>query len=1194
VGAHTAFAEFRAPTDSAVPRVESLRIDLRGLNMTTGLTAIPHPFDAGVTLAPPVCHRASVNATCVGDNPIPCAPKKSFSNFSGNCNGLISLRKYTPATLDDLVAIVKEAEAEPEPKHIRAVGSAWSFTTINFTPDYLVSTDALNKCLSETMTGTQYSDPVFRSLLPSVVQDFKENSQQKGLYHVEAGIKIHDLYCRLESIPNGDVNTHGYALPTLGGSGGQSLAGAISTSTHGGDIRLPPLPDMVRGIHLVGAGGEEFFIQRASQPIVDVKLLAYNMPCVAACGHIISDDDVFNSVVVSMGRMGIIYSLVIEVRDQFFLEETTLPDTWPNVQPKLQTLRAAKNNRFLQVLVMPYGDAQLGGIHRCFVTQRTESKPPLPFSASPCPAEASGDPFNWLCRQDLGLQTALVQLITGSPQAVLSPAETAAEWIACNLDPVNLVFGLFGATIPLCASARAVNYVLSTLLGPNWLQNPKTLGKLLADDLDLLRRTGATLLAGQIVSAILQSQIKTGTKTGISYAIMDTFDYNANCDLNKGLSIEVAFDADQVIDGKVTYIEYVNWVLDQIAFMTLQRMLVACYISIRFCGRSSALLAIEQWDSTVCIEIAALAGLPGEDMALRSFEDHAAQLGAAVHWGQWNHRTQQDIEQVFGSPSSTRPTASKIDLWRSTLWHLSAGVPNGLRTFDNDFSLSHGLEADRSVAALLSDAFSCDKPHLIPPRVSRMPPLPPEAAGVGPLVQVPRWTLPWPPAPRWRPPWPPLYVPPPAGPQPPGPVAVAPSFLAPKGQGLAWTLAAPMPSQRYLDVSAVKDGAGGASAVLRWSSTVATGAASAASLRASFGTMDQGKRNPGRLQYASYRYGSGTAPSTILVNGQPIDGVTGAPGLSQSRVAGRLNLELLAPMGAAIVHFRQGAWQDASWQLVDILPPLPVGSLVTCVQVTESDPGSLEVFAVVVPPLAPNATCVATPAVPSFHRWLLQSPAAPKVRITNGVRPWLRLLVDQPVTDYPAHSLYGLAGVPKGLDLTGPGAFRLEPPRTALRNRLLSDTGDLGVSTQPRSLLVRYFFDPEFGWTGPFTVKVDGIVVDGVTGVPAIVPGRSSGSRELFVPRGSQIHHYEETGPYADRSHSFQPLAVLPSVAPGRLVGQVFAIPAGSGNVEIVARVGKISRGFGAYGGDHVSYTGARVLRASRARERGNRTHVNI
>ena len=132
---------------------------------------------------------------------------------------------FQPSTLDELVAIVSQAEANQ--LSVRAIGSGWSFTDVMVSPDYMVNTDLLNATLSETLTGTDYSaDPVFSALTP--------DARKRLLYHVEAGVKVHDLHDRLEQIPGGVVlhdgpggtaRSHGYALKTLGGSGGQSSLG---------------------------------------------------------------------------------------------------------------------------------------------------------------------------------------------------------------------------------------------------------------------------------------------------------------------------------------------------------------------------------------------------------------------------------------------------------------------------------------------------------------------------------------------------------------------------------------------------------------------------------------------------------------------------------------------------------------------------------------------------------------------------------------------------------------------------------------------------------------------------------------------------------------------------------------------------------------------------------------------------------
>jgi FAD/FMN-containing dehydrogenase len=192
----------------------------------------------------------------------------SFTNWAQNVSANPQIY-FQPNTIDELVAIVRQAEANHV--SVRAVGSGWSFTDVMVSPDYMVNTDLLSATLSETLTGTDYSgEPVFASLTPLA-------RSKRLLYHVEAGIKVHDLYERLEQVPGGILlndglggqpRWHGYALKTLGGSGGQSIAGAVSTSTHGGDdhdslgTAVQPLPDMVQGLHLVGAGGAEFFIQR--------------------------------------------------------------------------------------------------------------------------------------------------------------------------------------------------------------------------------------------------------------------------------------------------------------------------------------------------------------------------------------------------------------------------------------------------------------------------------------------------------------------------------------------------------------------------------------------------------------------------------------------------------------------------------------------------------------------------------------------------------------------------------------------------------------------------------------------------------------------------------------------------------------------------------------------------------------------
>ena len=69
-----------------------------------------------------------------------------------------------------------------------------------------------------------------------------------GLVRVEAGITLHALSDALAE--------HGLAMPNLGDIDEQSIAGAISTATHGTGITLANLSAQVRALRLVTAAGE--------------------------------------------------------------------------------------------------------------------------------------------------------------------------------------------------------------------------------------------------------------------------------------------------------------------------------------------------------------------------------------------------------------------------------------------------------------------------------------------------------------------------------------------------------------------------------------------------------------------------------------------------------------------------------------------------------------------------------------------------------------------------------------------------------------------------------------------------------------------------------------------------------------------------------------------------------------------------
>jgi hypothetical protein len=252
-----------------------------------------------------------------------------------------------PDSLEELVNIVKEAKQLG--RGVRAVGTGWSNSDVAVSAGYVVETDALSAVLTDVLSTS-----------------LNAAGAAMQLVHVEAGIKLNVLIRRL-------FTDRGLALKTLGGSSGQSLAGALSTSVHGMDVDRGPLPDMVRAIHLVGPGGIQHWIEPSTGAITTRAALkdALGLPD----ENIHYDDDWFYSVLVSMGSMGIIYSLIIEADPRYALRQTRENIDWTDIRARLagRVNNPLDTNRGVQVALSPYERGN--GTRGCYLTTRKEAIP---------------------------------------------------------------------------------------------------------------------------------------------------------------------------------------------------------------------------------------------------------------------------------------------------------------------------------------------------------------------------------------------------------------------------------------------------------------------------------------------------------------------------------------------------------------------------------------------------------------------------------------------------------------------------------------------------------------------------------------------------------------------------------------------------------------------------------------------------
>jgi FAD/FMN-containing dehydrogenase len=167
-------------------------------------------------------------------------------------------RYWEPRSLQELVRIVQDAEAEG--KRVHAVGAGYSFEDLAATSDWMVDLRHLTKILPSNVIGTSPESSALTAEWRAEHFGTPPTRVNK-LVHVEAGMRLYYLCLTLDWLD--------FALPTMGGALGQHVGGAISTSTHGSDLHLPPLCDLVQAVHLVTTGGREIWIEAASRPLTD-------------------------------------------------------------------------------------------------------------------------------------------------------------------------------------------------------------------------------------------------------------------------------------------------------------------------------------------------------------------------------------------------------------------------------------------------------------------------------------------------------------------------------------------------------------------------------------------------------------------------------------------------------------------------------------------------------------------------------------------------------------------------------------------------------------------------------------------------------------------------------------------------------------------------------------------------------------
>lgn len=179
---------------------------------------------------------------------------------------------------------------------LRAMGSGWSFTKVGVTEGGLIDTASLNFSfpISKKYTSPQYA------------------KQPEDLYFLQCGAIIYEVNNRLAAkVPQRSIKASG-------ASNGQTIAGALSTGTHGAAIDVGAIPDFVTGLHIVTGGNKHIWLERASYPVASKAFVDW------LDAELVQDDAQFNAALVSFGSFGFIHGIMIETEPQFLLTEHRL------------------------------------------------------------------------------------------------------------------------------------------------------------------------------------------------------------------------------------------------------------------------------------------------------------------------------------------------------------------------------------------------------------------------------------------------------------------------------------------------------------------------------------------------------------------------------------------------------------------------------------------------------------------------------------------------------------------------------------------------------------------------------------------------------------------------------------------------------------------------------------------------------
>ncbi len=306
-----------------------------------------------------------------------------------------------PTTLAELQEILREAAGRGG--RVKPVATGLSFSDILQGDDTLLEVTAL---LGEPDSGT----------LLALEPELWRAPSPAPLVRIAAGARIRQL--------NAALARAGLAFGNLGGYDGQTMIGAISTSTHGSGLTLGPLASAVRSLDLVTSDGSLMRVE-PSRGLTDPAKFKRRY---GSSMTLIQSDDWFFPVVVSMGCMGVIYSVTMAVSPAYRLYERRRIRAFSEVERELASLAPLKAFRNYEVVIAPY--RRLDGDFDCLVTERNVASPELPRMPLPRGRQAA-ESLTFLA----STQHAVIELMGNEPRMISAVLRAGLEALETGPEP---------------------------------------------------------------------------------------------------------------------------------------------------------------------------------------------------------------------------------------------------------------------------------------------------------------------------------------------------------------------------------------------------------------------------------------------------------------------------------------------------------------------------------------------------------------------------------------------------------------------------------------------------------------------------------------------------------------------------------------------------------------------------------------